>query len=100
MLENSVVRPYNTKRLRCHILIQYSLSGLEQKDKVKVLRELFGYKDFKNGNSYSYEGILQKYKGVKLGRNLVLVPIEESVRFQNFFSSKNIKVAAKEVWIQ
>ncbi|MBU0615985.1 MAG: hypothetical protein KJ601_07895 [Nanoarchaeota archaeon] len=88
-----------SKDLRQYALFLYSLSNLKQKDKVKTIRELFGYKDNKKGKVYSHSGMLESLECRKLGSNVICVPIEHTIKFSNFFNSKDIKFNIEEVWI-
>ena len=87
-------------QLKHYMLIFYTLKLLPQKEKVKVLRELQGYKEKKHGKEYSHNGLVQKLDSQKLGSNVILVPINNYVEFQNFFSKNNIKVEVKEAWLK
>jgi len=88
------------RKLKHNILIFYTLKSLSQKDKVKVLRGLQGYKEKKSGKLYVHEGLVQKLNSEKLGSNVILVPIENYVEFQNFFSKNNINIEVKEAWLK
>ena len=88
------------KELRHCMLISYTLKYLPQKEKVKVLRELTGYKETKKGRLYEHSGLLQKLNGQKLGSNVILVPINNLAEIQNFFSKNNVKTELKETWIK
>jgi hypothetical protein len=89
-----------SKDLRHHAIYLYSLSNLSQKDKVKVIRELFGYKDKKNKKIYLHSGLIDTHNCRKLGSNVICVPIEHSLKFSNYFGSKGIKVTIEEVWLK
>ena len=80
------------------MLVFYTLKYLPQKEKVKVLRELNGYKEKKQGKEYEHNGLVQKTKAEKLGSNVILIPISSFAEFQNFFSKNNIGIRIKEVW--
>lgn len=80
-----------------YVLFTYSLSAVSQKQKVKILRELVGYKNVKD-KVYNHEGLLQKTNSVKLGSNVIMAPIDKALMFSNFFSSNKIKAEAREIW--
>lgn len=88
------------KNLRHFALFVYSLREFSQKQKVKIIRELFGYKEKKGIKLYEHKGLLQKTNAVKIASNVILVPVEELVLFQNYFNSNRIKVELKEVWLK
>lgn len=80
------------------MLIFYTLRYLPQKEKVKVLRELNGYREKKQGKLYEHKGLVQELKAEKLGSNVILVFIGNFVQFQNFFSKNQVGIKIKEVW--
>ena len=82
------------------MLVFYTLKYLPQKEKVKVLRELQGYNEKKHGKEYSHDGLVQKLDSQKLGSNVILVPMNKFVEFQNFFSKNNVNIEVKEVWLK
>ena len=84
--------------LKHFVLISYALKDLNQKEKVKFLRELVGYREKKKGKLYEHAGILANVKEQKLGSNVILISIDELESIQNFFSRSNVKVQIKEVW--
>jgi len=86
--------------LKHNMLIFYALKYLPQKDKVKVLRKLQGYKEKKHGKVYEHQGLVHKLDGQKLGSNVILVPINNFAEMQNFFGKNEIKTEVKEVWIK
>ena len=88
------------EELKHYMLIFYTLKYLPQKDKVKVLRELQGYKEKKHGKQYEHLGLVQKLDGKKLGSNVILIPISNFVSVQNFFSKYNVNIELKEVWVK
>jgi predicted nucleotidyltransferase len=51
-------------------------------------KQLLGYKQ----NGKIYNGLIQKYNGIKLGKGCISVPIEHSKIFHNLFKKYMIKV--------
>jgi len=88
------------KDLKHYALFIYSLRGLSQKKKVKVIRELFGYKDRKEKKVYEHQGLLDRTYSKKLSQNIILAPIIQKHYFDDFFKSNNIKYEVKEVWLK
>ena len=76
----------------------YSLSNLKMKNKVKIIRKLFGYKIRKGRKIYTIEGLLHKYGGDKITQNYIIVPIENASPFEEFFRKNKIKADIKEIW--
>ena len=88
------------KNLRQYALFIYSLKGLSQKIKVKVIRELFGYKDKKEKKVYEHKGLVDRTYSKKLAQNVILVPFIQKQYFVDFFKLYNIKYEFQEVWLK
>ena len=89
-----------SEELRQHMLISYSLAPMKQKDKVKFLRELQGYREKKGKKLYEHSGLIQQHAAQKIGSNAVLVSVENFSHFHNLFSDYNVKFEVKEAWLK
>lgn len=88
------------KNVKHSSMFKYSLTNLNKKNKMKFIRNLFGYKTKKGNKIYKHKGMLDHIGGKKISRNLILVPVEESLKLQKFFNSFKISPKIKEVWIE
>jgi len=88
------------EELKHYMLVFYTLKYLSQKEKVKVLRELKGYKETKQGKLYEHSGLLQEINGEKLGSNVIIIPIHNFTQIRDFFGNNNVKIDVKEVWLK
>ncbi|MFH1641900.1 MAG: hypothetical protein ABIC04_03290 [Nanoarchaeota archaeon] len=84
-------------KLKHYVLISYSLAKLSQKEKVKHIRKLFGYKNIKS-KTYTHKGLIDETNAKKIAQNVILVPFENSIVISNFF--KDIDTEVKEVWLK
>ncbi len=82
------------------MIFTYSLSDKSQRDKVRILRELFGYKETKGKKEYLHEGMLQRNYSKKLGSNVILVPAGFALYFNNYLQENKIKFGVLEVWMK
>ena len=59
-------------------IVSYTLEKAKQSQKLLIHRLLYGYKDFSNNSSYSYQrkGLVETYSGKKLNRGVFIIPIE------------------------
>jgi predicted nucleotidyltransferase len=77
---------------------QYTLFSFENikpdKKRVAVFRKLFGFK-LKNK---TYPGIIEKYKGISVGKGAVLIPIESVNELKRYFQEKRISVKMYDLW--
>ncbi len=88
------------KNIQHKILATFSLTSLSQNKKMKFLRQLYGYELSKKGKKYVQHGILQKYGGIKISPNSILIPLENIKEFRKLMSDFNISPQMREVWIK
>ncbi len=81
-------------------LISYSLRSLDQNAKMKLIRELQGYSENKNGKKYVHKGLIDLTEAQKLGSNVILVSVWHFDKFQELFKKYKVKTEVKEVWIR
>lgn len=69
-------------KLEENVIIKYSLKNMNQSEKMKIKRALYGYstKKTEKGKTYrsSYEGLVKHYGGMYLGRGAVMLPVKKS----------------------
>ena len=80
-------------------LFSYSFSSFSQKNKVKLMRTLLGYKN-KKQKLYTHEGLIQQFKAEKIGQNVILIEAKKAAHFSAFFEKNKIPYSLKEVLIK
>lgn len=77
---------------------QYTLFSFENikpdRKRVAVFRKLFGFK-LKNK---TFPGIIEKYKGIRVGKGAVLIPAEHVNELKRYFKDKKIQVKLHDLW--
>ncbi len=60
------------------LIVSYTLEKAKQSQKLLIHRLLYGYEDFSNNGSYSYQrkGLIETCKGKKLNRGVFIIPVE------------------------
>ncbi|MFH0837401.1 MAG: nucleotidyltransferase domain-containing protein [Candidatus Aenigmatarchaeota archaeon] len=86
--------------IKHYAMFNYSLSKIKQKEKVRLLRTLFGYKNIHKNKTYEMSGILEKMNGKKIGSNAIVIPIEHSRELQKMFNKFKITPEIREVWVK
>ena len=74
-------------------LITYDLSGLEQKDKVKLLYMLYGKKGLRK------RGILSRLGGDKICDGCIIVPAENSAPLLRILREYRVKIRVLDVYV-
>jgi predicted nucleotidyltransferase len=81
-------------------MIYYSLSNLDRKEKMKLIRNLLGYSIRKNKKEYKQEGLLKEKAGTKIGQNVILIDKENLMEIKELLSRFKVKYKIMEVWIK
>ncbi len=87
----------NDKKNKNFVLIEYDLSKTKQKNKMKILRKLYGYKLKKGNKTYEQKGIIDEFKAEKL-LNSLLIPLTNYKKAINLFRDNKIPIKIRRIW--
>ena len=77
---------------------QYVLFSIENvkpdKKRVAIHRKLYGF----TSNKKKFSGIIDEIRGVKLGKNIILVPMEHSQKIKDYLKSKKVVPKIYDLW--
>ena len=65
------------------------------KDKVKFIRDFFGYRLAKNEKMYKYGGLLTKLGGKKISNNSFFVPSRNTIVVESYLKSRRVDFIVK-----
>lgn len=85
------------KKEKNKVLLEYDITELKQKDKMKVIRALYGYKIKHGKKIYAQEGILKELKGERLS-NAILLNAGSHKKAIDFLSKNKIPIKVRRVW--
>lgn len=88
------------ENLKHFFLFYYSLNELKRKEKMRFIREVFGYSLKKNKKEYKHKGMLESINGMKLASNVILIPAEETIKIKKIFSQFKINYKIFETWVR
>ncbi len=83
-----------------YAVINYSLAALGQAKKMKLSRKLFGYALKKKRKKYVQHGVIEESGGVKLGSNVLLIPVEKSRDIAKLLNSFGVTAQIREARIK
>ncbi|MEM3562516.1 MAG: nucleotidyltransferase domain-containing protein [Candidatus Jordarchaeaceae archaeon] len=83
---NQVFKPY--------VLITYSTSNLSERERVLFAYEMEG----RRSGKYVYQGILQELGGFKVGRGVIMVPVESLKRIIDHLEGRKVDYKLRYVW--
>lgn len=84
---NHVFKPYT--------LITYSTSNLGKSERVLFAQEMRGRRTGK----YVYQGLLKECGGFKVGRGVVMAPLENLEKIKGYLEKRKIDYTLRYVWI-
>lgn len=97
MVNNGLIL-YDKYKATAEKIHQYTLFSFEniKPESVRVManRVLFGFRV----KGKKYPGLAEQYGLVKLGKGVLLVPIEHSLKIKYFFREKKITVKVYDIW--
>ncbi len=97
MVNNGLIL-YDKYKAAAEKIHQYTLFSFEnirpESARVTANRTLFGFRV----KGKKYPGMAERYNLVKLGKGVILVPIEHSLKIKSFFHEKKITVKVYDVW--
>jgi len=102
-IENSGIVLYgkfnpNTENKISYIMIKYDLSALDQKEKMVVIRFLFGYEKKVGDKTYKKEGLVKELSGRKIKNGVILIPTQRKNDILEYLNQKGIKFEIEEIW--
>jgi len=80
---------------RPYALLTYSTSNLDAKQRVVFTQQLEG----RRGGKYRYEGLLQKIGGYKVGRGVIMVPLENLRKATQHLEERRVEYTIRYVWM-
>jgi len=80
--------------LKQYTIITMSFKNVKRKDKVKIWRKLYGYKQRVGKKTYVVEGISK----LKLGNSCILIKPEEKNKIKDILKKYRIRYKIYEIW--
>ena len=91
---------YLPEKIEHKALILYSISSLSQKEKMSLLRTLYGYSIKKGKKTYTQKGIISEIKGEKISANSIIVDIRDLAKVKKLLKGYGIKYNFRDIWIK
>lgn len=87
------------KGIRNYALFKILIGKIQRKDKIKIWRKLYGYKQKVGKKVYYSRGLIEENNGRKITPGLFLTPIEKSQDMIDFLKKNKIDYEVKEVFM-
>lgn len=86
------------KNAKSNTIFKISLGKMKRKDKMKIWRKLYGYKQKINNKTYYSKGIVEENNGKKLALGIFLIPNENNHKVISFLKNNKVDYQLKEVF--
>jgi len=93
-LANDDVKKLLDELHKAYALITFSSAKLSRKDKVVFTQELEG----RGKGKYTYEGWIQRLGGYKVGRGVMMIPVENLRAITQILEQKSVDYVIRYVW--
>jgi len=84
-------------------IIKFDLSNLDQSEKMKIKRLLYGIKTKKKYKSKIYEreqkGLVEKFGGLRIGIASILIPEKMSLELENILRENGVTLRKITIWL-
>jgi predicted nucleotidyltransferase len=91
---NEDVKKLLTPKHKPYALITYSTANLNPKERVSFTQKLEG----RGKGKYRYEGLVRQLDGYKVGRGVMMIPIENLKAITQHLEKKGIDYVIRHVW--
>jgi len=88
------VKEMLTTKRRPYALITYHIANLTPKERVLFTQKLEG----RGRGKYKYEGLIHKVYGYKVGRGVVMIPVENLKAITQYLEKEHIDYVIRYVW--
>ena len=88
------------EELQHFLLVTYSIAEKKQHEKVRIIRELFGYSETKDKKTYKHKGQITKWYGKKLGPGVLLIPAGFGLQVSTYMQNNKIQITIQEIWME
>jgi predicted nucleotidyltransferase len=92
---NPDVKKLLTSTRMPYALITYSTANLDPQERVVFTQKLEG----RGKGKYRYEGLIRKLRGYKVGRGVMMIPMENFATITEHLEKKKVKYVVRYVWV-
>lgn len=86
------------KNAKYYEMIKMDLKKIKTSKQMRIWRKLYGYKQKIGNKVYTGKGIVEKAGGKKIGKAIILVPMENRREIMEFLKKNKIDFTVNELW--
>ncbi len=88
----------DTVMARYYMMMTIDVNKLNNAEKLKVWRKLYGYKQKVNKKMYIFKGMIQELGGKKLAKGIFFVPMENRSKIIGILKNNKVRYKVDELW--
>ncbi len=88
------------KDAKYHFLFVLDFSKMDRSRKIKLWRELYGYRQKVGEKIFVSKGLLEEISGKKIKRSVIAVPAEQKEKMLDFIKKNGINHKIIEIWAE
>lgn len=81
-----------------YLMIKMDLRKIKTAKQMSIWRKLYGYKQKVGSKVYVGKGLVEKVGGMKVGKAIVLIPMENRKQIVDFLNKNRVRYTLNEVW--
>lgn len=86
------------EKARYYLLVRMDLRKLKVAQQMRIWRRLYGYKQKIGQKVYSRPGLVEELGGKKLGKGVIILPMERSREIIGFLNKNRVRYTLDEIW--
>lgn len=86
------------EKMNYYLLIKMDVSRFKPSRQMAIWRKLYGYRQKIGAKLYVGKGLVEKLGGRKLGKTMVLIPMENKREIINFLNKNKVSYTVNELW--
>ena len=86
------------EKMKSYLMFSLSFAGVPRIKKVRLWRNLYGYRQKVGKKRYEKKGLIETFGGKKIEKGVIIVPSEKSQEIRNFLKRNRIEFTVNEIW--
>lgn len=86
------------EKARYYLLVRMELVNIKVSQQMKIWRKLYGYVQKIGEKKYVSAGLVEKIGGKKLGKGIIIIPMEKRQEILDFLNKNKVKYKVHELW--
>ena len=86
------------EKVNYYLLIKIDVSKFKSSRQMSIWRKLYGYRQRIGTKIYTGKGLVERLGGKKIGKAIILIPMENRKEIINFLNKNRVSYTVNELW--